>query len=269
MQATRSPDVDAVARVASTCHPSSSRESPCHAAPRRLPPPVAVAGLLAVARRSAHGGPDRARPTRSPTPRSPRADHVTIRGGGSSALVDVLRNDSDPNGDDLAICRFEVPDGVPAQRPRLTVSHSSTSSEDPDGREQRMKLLVHSTRLAGPAHYDPDLLRLRPRLPDARRPSPSTIERTQPVRARKVPAARRELHQPRRPRGAGLLQRDRPRPRTNPTPTPTRATSGLRPGRGPQASSVEGRIRCSGPPVGRPTAATPGDGASSPRLDRP
>ena len=39
-------------------------------------------------------------------------DQVTI-GGTTTEVVDVLDNDSDPNGDDLALCRFTVADDVP------------------------------------------------------------------------------------------------------------------------------------------------------------
>ncbi|MEO9326016.1 hypothetical protein ABFT23_21160 [Nocardioides sp. C4-1] len=48
-------------------------------------------------------------------------DRVTVSGsytgadyaGGQSVLVDVLANDRDPNGDELAVCRVEVPAGAP------------------------------------------------------------------------------------------------------------------------------------------------------------
>ncbi len=48
-------------------------------------------------------------------------DRVTLRGG-DVAFADVLANDTDPNGDELQICRLEIPDGVPLNNGNELVS---------------------------------------------------------------------------------------------------------------------------------------------------
>ncbi|MDO9455803.1 Ig-like domain-containing protein [Nocardioides sp.] len=79
--------------------------------PRRHQAILALAGLgiasLVTALPAAPASADRA--TDAPVT---MADRLTIRGGAFGS-VDVLRNDSDPDGDPLEICRVDIPDGTP------------------------------------------------------------------------------------------------------------------------------------------------------------
>lgn len=106
------------------------------------------------------------------------ADTVTLRGG-ASRLVDVLRNDSDPNGDDLRICRLDVPDGVPLNDPTDGVALLFYSDED-----ARQRLFVLST------DYRPGTYEVTYYACDRDYLTPGTltvtVERTKPVRVRKV-----------------------------------------------------------------------------------
>jgi hypothetical protein len=145
--------------------------------PRHLPGPTAllaaaVLASLAVAVPIAPASADEA--TDAPVT---RPDRVTLRGGGV-ALVDVLRNDVDPNGDELQICRTEVPDGVPINDGRGGVAFGFSGTSEP------APLLVQSSGY-GPGTYtityyacDHDYLT----------PGQVTVvvKRTRPVRARKV-----------------------------------------------------------------------------------
>lgn len=107
------------------------------------------------------------------------ADTVTLRGG-SSRLVDVLRNDSDPNGDDLRICRLDVPDGVPINNPPDSVALFFSWDDD----DARQRLFVLST------DFRPGTYELTYYACDRDYLTPGTltvtVERTRPVRARKV-----------------------------------------------------------------------------------
>jgi hypothetical protein len=51
-------------------------------------------------------------------------DRVSVPGT-AYRLVDVLANDSDPNGDELAVCRVQVPDGAPLQVDVLSVGEGN------------------------------------------------------------------------------------------------------------------------------------------------
>ncbi|WP_148613269.1 Ig-like domain-containing protein [Nocardioides rubriscoriae] len=106
------------------------------------------------------------------------ADRVTLRGGGTG-VVDVVANDSDPDGDPLELCRVDVPDGVPLEQQRDQVQ-----AADGDGTSLPQPLTLTSTSFE-PGTYTVtyfacDFAYLTSGTVTV------TVTRTQPVRLRKI-----------------------------------------------------------------------------------
>jgi hypothetical protein len=92
-------------------------------APRLLAATLVAAVVAALAPATAHADEASDAPVTAD-------DRVSVRGT-SFAIADVLANDTDPNGDELRICRVDVPRGVP-----LSVEIGRGGNDEPmTGRE--------------------------------------------------------------------------------------------------------------------------------------
>ncbi|WP_137295549.1 hypothetical protein [Nocardioides dongxiaopingii] len=140
-------------------------------------PAVALGVLVPVA--PAHADP--------PRPGAPvtQDDRVVVRGGGS-VFVDAIGNDTDPDGDDLAVCRVDIPDGVPLTSGQNIFIGTAADDDDHDDHDDRDDRPVDLTSTS----FRPGTYRLTYYACDRDFLTPGTItvvvERTRPVRARKV-----------------------------------------------------------------------------------